>query len=99
MIFKILAVLVILYLIWKTSESTPHPRIAISHPAGSYDNQGEVLDNQMDIFRDMEPEDQTREGVWVGFLQEDVRANRTGPIGDFTGNDSRSGKANLYLVT
>ena len=92
MIFKILAVLVILYLIWKTYERVPYPRVSISHPDGSYDNQGEV----MDIFRDMEPADQTREGVWVGFLQEDVRVNRAGPVGDFTGNDSHSGNASLY---
>lgn len=92
MIFKILAVLVILFLIWKTYERVPTPRVGISQPV----HQGEVFDNQMDIFRDMEPADQTREGTWVGFLQEDVHANRTGPIGDFTGNDSRSGAASLY---
>ena len=40
-----------------------------------------------------------REGAWVGFLQEDVYKNRTGPIGEFVGNDSPSDKAPLYLIT
>jgi hypothetical protein len=44
----------------------------------------------------MEPADQTLENSWVGFLQENVRAGRTGPIGDFIGNDSDSGKAPLF---
>ncbi len=47
----------------------------------------------------MEPADQTRENPWIGFIQEDVRKNRTGPIGDFIGADSPSGSAILYAVT
>jgi hypothetical protein len=48
------------------------------------------------VFRDMEPADQTRVNVWTGFLQEDVYQNRTGPIGDFVGNDDISKNAPLY---
>jgi len=48
------------------------------------------------VFRDMEPADQTRVNVWTGFLQEDVYKNRTGPIGDFVGNDDPSKNAPLY---
>ena len=48
------------------------------------------------VFRDMEPADQTRVNVWTDFLQEDVYKNRTGPIGDFVGNDDISKKAPLY---
>lgn len=55
-----------------------------------------AYDNQYDVFRDMEPETQTRVGAWVGFLQEDLLTHRTGPIGDFIGNDSDSGNAPLY---
>jgi hypothetical protein len=51
---------------------------------------------QYSIFRDMEPADQTLVNPWVGFLQEDVYANRTGPIGDFVGNNDASPKAPLY---
>jgi hypothetical protein len=40
-----------------------------------------------------------RENAWVGLLQEDVYRNRTGPIGEFVGNDSPSDKAPLYLIT
>lgn len=48
------------------------------------------------VFRDMEPADQTRVNVWTGLLQEDVYQNRTGPIGDFVGNDDVSKNAPLY---
>lgn len=46
----------------------------------------------------MEPADQTRENPWLGFLQEDVRKQRTGPIGNFVGYDDPSSKAPLYSV-
>jgi len=55
--------------------------------------------SQFDVFRQMEPADQTRVNPWVGILQEDVYANRTGPIGDFVGNDDYVKKAPLYSVT
>jgi hypothetical protein len=42
---------------------------------------------------------QRREGAWVGFLQEDVYAKKTGPLGEFVGNDSMSGNAPLYFIT
>lgn len=54
---------------------------------------------QFTVFRDMEPEDQTRVNPWVGFLQEDVYANRTGPIGTFVGNDDYVKNAPLYPFT
>jgi len=41
---------------------------------------------------------QGRENTWVSFLQEDVYKNRTGPIGEFVGNNSPSDKAPLYLI-
>ena len=55
--------------------------------------------SQFDVFREMEPADQTRVNPWVGFLQEDVYANRTGPIGDFVGNDDYVRNAPLYSIT
>jgi len=58
----------------------------------------QAFDNQYDVFRDMEPNSQVRENAWVGFLQEDLTKNRTGPIGTFTGNDSNSGKAVAYMI-
>jgi hypothetical protein len=48
------------------------------------------------VFRDMEPADQTRVNVWTGFLQEDVYNNRTGPIGNFIGNDDGMKHMRLY---
>ena len=51
---------------------------------------------QFTLFRDMESGDQTRVNPWMGFLQEDVYTNRTGPIGDFEGNNDPSPKAQLY---
>jgi hypothetical protein len=50
-------------------------------------------------FMHTETDTTRREGAWVGFLQEDVYKNRTGPIGDFVGNDSPSDKAPLYFIT
>jgi hypothetical protein len=52
--------------------------------------------SQFDVFRQMEPADQTRVNPWTGILQEDVYANRTGPIGDFVGNDDYVKNAPLY---
>jgi hypothetical protein len=52
--------------------------------------------SQFDVFRQMEPADQTRVNVWTGILQEDVYANRTGPIGIFVGNDDYAKNAPLY---
>jgi hypothetical protein len=50
-------------------------------------------------FMNTETDTQRRENAWVGFLQEDVYKNRTGPIGEFVGNDSPSDKAPLYFIT
>lgn len=45
--------------------------------------------SQFDVFRDMQPEDQTRVNPWAGFLQEDVYKDKYGPIGDFEGNPDK----------
>jgi hypothetical protein len=58
-----------------------------------------AFDNQYDVFRDMEPSSQVRENPWVGFLQEDLTKNRTGPVGDFVGNTSSSGNVVSYIIT
>lgn len=50
------------------------------------------------VFRSMEPVDQTRVNAWTGILQEDVYANRTGPIGTFMGNDDYAKNAPLYPI-
>jgi hypothetical protein len=92
MFFKLIGVVVVLVLLYLAYIKFPPAPARISQSVPAYDNQFEV-------FRDMEPSDQTRENAWVGFLQEDVRVNRTGPIGDFVGNDSSSGSAVLYAVT
>lgn len=57
-----------------------------------------VIDDgtQFDVFRQMEPADQTRVNPWTGILQEDVYVNRTGPIGTFVGNDDYAKNAPLY---
>ena len=71
------------WLMLKTSVAVSRPPPDVNAPAFT-------------VFRDMEPADQTRVNVWTGFLQEDVYKNRTGPIGDFVGNDDVSNKARLY---
>lgn len=92
MFFKVLALVIIAVLVYLTYMRFPPAPARISQPVAAYDNQFEV-------FRDMEPVDQTRQNSWVGFIQEDVHINRTGPIGDFIGHDSPSGNAVLYTIT
>jgi hypothetical protein len=87
-VMPIAAVFVVIFLGWITvnrilSSITSKPPVDATAPAFT-------------VFRDMEPEDQTRVNVWTGFIQEDVYHNRTGPIGDFVGNDDVSRKAPLY---
>lgn len=89
MIFILLAFVIGVILAYLAYTHIPAAPAQISQTVPAYDNQFEV-------FRDMEPADQTLENSWVGFLQENVRAGRTGPIGDFIGNDSDSGKAPLF---
>ena len=91
MIFKLIAVVVVLALLYMAYKRFPAAPAKISQTVAAYDN-------QFDVFRDMEPADQTRENPWLGFLQEDVRVKRTGPIGEFIGADSNSGNAVLYMV-
>jgi hypothetical protein len=89
MIFRIIGIIIVIGLIFMTIVRFVPPPTQISQPVSSYDNQFEV-------FRDMEPASQTRENAWVGFLQEDISKSRTGPIGDFTGQESSAGNVRLY---
>jgi hypothetical protein len=91
MFFKVLALVIVGFLLYMAYLRFPQAPARISQPVAAYDNQFEV-------FRDMEPADQTRENPWLGFLQEDVRKNRTGPIGSFTGYEDPSPSAPLYAA-
>jgi len=71
-------------------------RMQVSSPPQTDDGTG---GSQFDVFREMEPADQTRVNPWTGILQEDVYVNRTGPIGDFVGNDDYVKNAPLYPFT
>jgi hypothetical protein len=92
MFFKVLALAIIGFLLYIAYKRFPAAPARISQPVPAYDAQFEV-------FRDMEPAEQTRENPWLGFLQEDVRVQRTGPIGDFIGYEDPSKKAPLYATT
>jgi len=93
MFLKSLAVLAVMFLLYLAYVRFPPPPARITQPVMK------PYDNQYEVFREMEPAVQTRENPWMGFLQEDINKNRTGPIGDFTGNDSKSGRAPLYMMT
>lgn len=83
----------VIYLIWlsiSTIKTSCPPRV--SQAVNAYDN-------QYDVFRDMESKSQVRENPWMGFLQEDLTKNRTGPIGNFIGNNSSSGHVDSYAFT
>jgi hypothetical protein len=73
--------------------------IAVSRTVTSRPPPSEESPSQFDVFRQMEPADQTRVNPWTGILQEDVYANRTGPIGNFVGNDDYVKNAPLYPFT
>jgi len=82
----IASVLVIVFLLFMT-----FMRFKASRPPPP-----EESPSQYDVFRQMEPADQTRVNPLVGILQEDVYANRAGPIGTFVGNDDYVKNAPLY---
>jgi len=86
-IASVLAVAFVLYIAFT--------RMQVSSPPKIDDGTG---GSQFDVFREMEPADQTRVNPWMGILQEDVYVNRTGPIGDFIGNDDYVKNAPLYPI-
>jgi len=88
-IASVLAVAFVLYLVISRIASS-----VTSRPPPPTDDS-----SQYDVFRQMEPADQTRVNPWTGILQEDVYVNRTGPIGNFVGNDDASPRAPLYPFT
>jgi hypothetical protein len=91
MIFACIAILIVVGLLWfaySRLDKVCPPAKAVTH-----------TDQAFEVFRDMEPGTQVRENPWIGFLQEDLAKGRTGPIGDFSGNDSKSGNAPLYVIT
>ena len=91
MFFKVLALVIIAFLMYTAYLRFPPAPARISQTVAAYDNQFEV-------FNDMQPNDQTQVNPWVGFLQEDVYKNRTGPIGSFVGYNDPSPNAPLYYM-
>jgi hypothetical protein len=85
--FPLIAFGIIVILIYMTWQRIPEPEIFKTQ---------DTSQRQFTVFRDMESSDQTRVNPWTGFLQEDVYANRTGPIGNFEGNDDYVRDAPLY---
>ena len=88
-VVPIAAAIVAVFLLYIT-----YTRLLSSHPPPPDESP-----SQFDVFRQMEPADQTRVNPWVGILQEDVYVNRTGPIGNFVGNDDYVKNAPLYSIT
>jgi len=86
-IASVLAVAFVLYLVISRVGASTRPPPTEESPS------------QFDVFRQMEPADQTRVNPWTGILQEDVYVNRTGPIGTFVGNDDYARNAPLYPFT
>ena len=85
--FPLIAFGIIVALVYMTWSRLPEPEVF---------KKQETNGTQFTVFRDMESADQTRVNPWTGFLQEDVYANRTGPIGDFDGNNDYVKNAPLY---
>jgi hypothetical protein len=91
-IFTVIALLIVLWLLAKAYEVLPKLKVP------SWEST-EARPPFYDAEFLKETDSQRREGAWVGFLQEDVFAKKTGPLGDFVGNDSTSGQAILYAIT
>jgi hypothetical protein len=91
MIFVLLGLAIVGFLLWLA-----YSRLRTTS-GGAPSGGAPSPDSQYQVFRDMEPASQVRENPWVGFIQEDV--SKTGPIGNFEGNDSSSGRAVLYMIT
>jgi hypothetical protein len=89
MIFAVLGVIIVMVLMYLAIVRLAPAPAQISQPDTAYDSQTE-------IFRDLQPSSQVRDNAWVGFLQEDVRTGRTGPIGDFKGNESSNVRMYVY---
>lgn len=88
LLLRALAVGVVVYVIYLSYARLP----------STFSTQTPQPGSQFEVFRDMEPADQTRENPWMGYLQEDVRANRAGPIGNFMGTPASSGDAHMYYL-
>jgi len=88
-IFTVIALLVVLWLIAKAYQVLPMLKTPTRES-----NEARPPFYDAEFLK--ETDSQRREGAWVGFLQEDVYAKKTGPLGDFVGNDSPSGRAPMY---
>jgi hypothetical protein len=91
-VMPIAAVAAVGFIVWMTWRRAK-PSVVSQPP------QPDESPSQFTVFRDMESADQTRVNPWVGFLQEDVYAHRTGPIGTFVGNNDYVKNAPLYPFT
>jgi hypothetical protein len=91
-VLTVIALLIVLWLLAKAYEVLPKLKVP------SWET-NEARPPYYDAEFLKETDSQRREGAWVGFLQEDVYAKKTGPLGDFVGNDSQSGHAILYAIT
>lgn len=91
-LLTVVALLIVLWLLAKAYEVLPKLK-----PPSWETNEARPPYYDSEFLK--ETDSQRREGAWVGFLQEDVFAKKTGPLGDFTGNDSPSGHAILYAIT
>jgi hypothetical protein len=91
-VLTVIALLIVLWLLAKAYEVLPKLKIPTWET-------NEARPPYYDAEFLKETDSQRREGAWVGFLQEDVYAKKTGPLGDFVGNDSPSGQAILYAIT
>ena len=91
-VLTVIALLIVLWLLAKAYEVLPKLKIPTWET-------NEARPPYYDAEFLKETDSQRREGAWVGFLQEDVFAKKTGPLGDFVGNDSPSGQAVLYAIT
>lgn len=66
MFFKLLAIIIVMFLLFMAYMRFPQAPARVSQPVAAYDN-------QYDVFRDMEPKTQTRENPWLGSFKRTCR--------------------------
>jgi hypothetical protein len=93
MIFAVLGVLIVLGLIYMSLKRFPKPN-ELPDSDGPFTRY-----SQYEVFRDLEPNMQTRTNPMTGFLAEDIDLNSKGSIGTFRGREDNARRAPLYMLT
>jgi hypothetical protein len=80
---------VVAWLVWKAYKVSPRPSTTTNS----------LIAPAYDVFTQDMAQPGPRANPWSEFIQENVYVQRTGPIGDFSGQERGSRNAPLYMIT